>query len=238
MGRHFLCYATTLESDSAGCETTAGTHADAFHVNRVGRRGRSFVWTNRRQGNLARPQAHVDAGAFAGQRGPTRRIRPAAPSLGWLSAQACRAVLSQARAGALTESRGVMSEMGQQSGIGKTINQVKKTVGGDIGGMFNKLKNSSISEQFQSWIGKGENKPVTPEQVTQALGNEQLAKIADQTGVTPEQAAQNISQKLPTLVDKMTPDGQLPDQPVLSGMAAGGGNAASKAGVGDRRSSM
>ncbi|MEY9903831.1 uncharacterized protein YidB (DUF937 family) [Catenulispora sp. MAP12-49] len=131
-----------------------------------------------------------------------------------------------------------MSEMGQQSGIGKTINQVKKTVGGDIGGMFNKLKNSSISEQFQSWIGKGENKPVTPEQVTQALGNEQLAKIADQTGVTPEQAAQNISQKLPTLVDKMTPDGQLPDQPVLSGMAAGGGNAASKAGVGDRRSSM
>ena len=126
-----------------------------------------------------------------------------------------------------------MNEMGQQSGIGKTTNQVKKIVGSDIGGLFNKLKNSSISEQFQSWIGKGENKPVTPEQVTQALGNEHLAKIADQTGVTPEQAARNIAQKLPTMVDKMTPDGQLPDQPVLSGMTAGGGNTAGEAGMGD-----
>lgn len=131
-----------------------------------------------------------------------------------------------------------MTEMGQQSGIGKTVNQMKKTVGGDVGGLFNKLKNSSISEHFQSWIGKGENKPVTPEQVTQALGNEHLAKIADQTGVTPEQAAQNIAQKLPSMVDKMTPDGQLPDQSALSGMAAGSGNAAGKAGMGDRRSSM
>lgn len=131
-----------------------------------------------------------------------------------------------------------MSEMSQRSGIGKTINQVKRTVGGDLDGLFNKLKSSSIAEQLQSWIGKGENKPVTPEQVTQALGNEHLAKIANQTGVTPEQAAQNIAQKLPTMVDKMTPDGRLPDQPVLSGVAAGGGNAAGKAGMGDRRSSM
>lgn len=126
----------------------------------------------------------------------------------------------------------------QQSGLGKTLNQVKKTVGSDVGGLFTKLKNSSIAEHFQSWIGKGENKPVTPEQVTEALGNEHLAKIADQTGVTPEQAAQNIAQKLPTMVDKMTPDGQLPDQSVLAGMTTKIGKAPSKAGLEDRRASM
>jgi uncharacterized protein YidB (DUF937 family) len=132
-----------------------------------------------------------------------------------------------------------MSEMGQQGGgIGKAFSQMKNTVGEDVGELFGKLKNSSISEHFQSWIGKGENKSVTPDQVTQALGNEQIAKIADQTGVTPEQAAQNLAQKLPGMVDKITPDGQLPDPSMLSGMAGKAGGAASKMGMGDRPSPM
>lgn len=108
--------------------------------------------------------------------------------------------------------------------IGKTYSQLTKTVGSNVTGLFSKLKNGSLGEHFQSWIGKGENKPVTADQVTEALGNEHLAKIADQTGVSPQQAAQNIAKKVPDLVDKMTPDGQLPDPKTLqSQMSMAGG---------------
>ncbi|OLE28498.1 MAG: hypothetical protein AUG49_02275 [Catenulispora sp. 13_1_20CM_3_70_7] len=109
----------------------------------------------------------------------------------------------------------------QTNGISKTVKQLKNAVGGDVGGIFNKLKTSGISEQFQSWIGKGENKPVTAEQITEALGNEHIAKIADQTGVAPGQAAQDLARKLPSLVDKMTPDGQLPDKFARSDASVG-----------------
>ena len=127
--------------------------------------------------------------------------------------------------------------MSDGNDIGKMFNQLTSTVGGNVTGLFSKLKDSSLGEHFQSWVGKGENKPVTPEQVTDALGNEHLAKIAEQTGVTPEQAAQNIAQKVPGMVDKMTPDGQLPDpQALKSQMSTMSGGMSSPLGGGSGKS--
>jgi len=105
--------------------------------------------------------------------------------------------------------------------IGKLFKQLTDTVGSGVSEVFNKLKDSSIGEQVQSWIGKGENKPVTPDQVTQALGPDQMDKIAQQTGKTPEQAAQQMADKLPGMVDKLTPDGHLPDPQTMKANMAG-----------------
>src|SRR5690348_15489995 len=101
--------------------------------------------------------------------------------------------------------------MNETPDIGKMFSQLTKEIGSGVSDMFNKLKDSSIGEQFQSWIGKGENKPVTADQVTEALGPDAMNQIAEKTGTTPEAAAQNMAQKLPGMVDKMTPDGELPD---------------------------
>lgn len=95
--------------------------------------------------------------------------------------------------------------------LGKLWKQLTDTVGGGVSDVFTKLKDSSIGEQVQSWIGKGENKPVTADQLTEALGPDHLDKIAQQTGTTPERAAQTMAARLPGMVDKLTPDGQLPD---------------------------
>ncbi|NUR61801.1 MAG: DUF937 domain-containing protein [Catenulispora sp.] len=105
--------------------------------------------------------------------------------------------------------------------LSKLWKQLTDTVGGSVTDVFNKLKNSSIGDQVQSWIGKGENKPVTADQVTQALGQEHMERIAQKTGTTPEQAAQNMAAKLPTMVDKLTPDGQLPDPQTIKANMAG-----------------
>jgi uncharacterized protein YidB (DUF937 family) len=116
--------------------------------------------------------------------------------------------------------------------LGKLWKQLTDNVGGGMSEALDKLKKSSIGEQVQSWIGKGENKPVNADQVTQAIGQDQMEQIAQQAGTTPEQAAQTMADKLPGMVDKMTPDGQLPDPQSIRGNAAGAAQSAQSAGAG------
>ncbi|MEY9863923.1 uncharacterized protein YidB (DUF937 family) [Catenulispora sp. GAS73] len=105
--------------------------------------------------------------------------------------------------------------------LGKLWKQLTDNVGGGMSEALDKLKKSSIGEQVQSWIGKGENKPVNADQVTQAIGQDQMEQIAQQAGTTPEQAAQTMAEKLPGMVDKMTPDGQLPNPQSIRDNVAG-----------------
>jgi uncharacterized protein YidB (DUF937 family) len=53
------------------------------------------------------------------------------------------------------------------------------------------------------------NEPVTARQVQQVIGDEEIAQIADKLGVSHE-AAQAIAEVLPQVVDRASPDGQLP----------------------------
>ncbi|MBS2537974.1 DUF937 domain-containing protein, partial [Catenulispora sp. NF23] len=108
--------------------------------------------------------------------------------------------------------------------LGKLWKQLTDNVGGGMSEALDKLKKSSIGEQVQSWIGKGENKPVNADQVTQAIGQDQMEQIAQQAGTTPEQAAQAMADKLPGMVDKMTPDGQLPNPQSIKDNVAGAQN--------------
>lgn len=104
--------------------------------------------------------------------------------------------------------------------LGKLWKQLTDSVGGGMGEALEKLKKSSIGEQVQSWIGKGENKPVNADQLTQAIGQDKMDQIAHQAGTTPEQAAQTMAEKLPSMVDKMTPDGHLPTPTTIKDNAA------------------
>lgn len=82
--------------------------------------------------------------------------------------------------------------------------------GNPLGGLMDMLAKSGLSEQAQSWVGTGENQPVSGEQVAQALPGDALDNVATEAGVTPEQAADQIAQTLPQAVDKLTPGGELP----------------------------
>ena len=110
--------------------------------------------------------------------------------------------------------------------LGKLWKQLTDNIGGGMSGALDKLKKSSIGEQVQSWIGKGENKPVNAEQMKQAIGPERLEQIAKQTGTTPDQAAQMMADKLPGMVDKMTPDGQIPEPQTIKQNVAGAAQSA------------
>ncbi len=83
--------------------------------------------------------------------------------------------------------------------------------GMDLSGLLDKFKDSGLGDQVGSWLGGGKNKPVTPEQVTQALGADRVEQLAKQAGVSANQEADGIAKALPQLVDKLSPQGQLPD---------------------------
>ncbi|WTX70159.1 YidB family protein [Streptomyces sp. NBC_00647] len=82
--------------------------------------------------------------------------------------------------------------------------------GNPLGGLLEMLTKSGLADQAQSWVGTGENKPVSGEQIAGALPDDTLRKVAEQNGVSPEQAADQIARTLPRTVDRLTPGGEMP----------------------------
>jgi uncharacterized protein YidB (DUF937 family) len=73
-----------------------------------------------------------------------------------------------------------------------------------------KFQQGGLGNLAQSWVGTGANLPISAEQIQQVLGSGALGDIASKLGMQPEQAASELSQALPNVVDKLTPNGQLP----------------------------
>jgi len=118
----------------------------------------------------------------------------------------------------------------QNSGQAALINAViqmiaNKNAGsgtaGGLGGLIGALTQGGLGNVAGSWVGTGENQSVSAEQIQSALGNDNgglLARLAQQAGMSNDDAASGLSQILPGLVDKLTPDGQIPQQDSLENM--------------------
>lgn len=79
-----------------------------------------------------------------------------------------------------------------------------------LGGLMDMLTKSGLVDQARSWVGTGENQPVSGAQIAEALPEGTLQKVAEQAGVSPEDAAAQIAHALPQAVDKLSPTGSLP----------------------------
>ena len=82
---------------------------------------------------------------------------------------------------------------------------------GGIEGLLAKFQQAGMGQQAQSWIGTGQNMPISPDALSQIFGHGQLGQIAQQMGISPEEAAGGLSQALPHVVDQMTPGGEIPE---------------------------
>jgi len=81
---------------------------------------------------------------------------------------------------------------------------------GGLQGILAKAQQAGYGEQVQSWIGTGQNMPIDAGALSQIFGHGQLGQIAQQLGVSHEEAAGQLAQTLPQVVDEMTPQGQIP----------------------------
>jgi uncharacterized protein YidB (DUF937 family) len=73
-----------------------------------------------------------------------------------------------------------------------------------------------MGKQVQSWIGTGENQPVTGQQMQQAMDPNELHSMAQQAGMTDEEAGEQLAQAMPQMVNDATPQGQIPEQDPFS----------------------
>jgi uncharacterized protein YidB (DUF937 family) len=87
---------------------------------------------------------------------------------------------------------------------------------GGLGGLLDKLQKSGLGDATNSWVGSGQNKPVSPGQLGPALGPDIIKTLAQRSGLSEEELTKQLSQILPGVVDKLTPRGRLPTLAELS----------------------
>ncbi len=80
---------------------------------------------------------------------------------------------------------------------------------GGIQGLMAKFSQGGLGEVFSSWVGMGENKSISPDQISSLLGSDQVKSLASSLGVDPAQASGFLADYLPKIVDKLTPAGEV-----------------------------
>jgi uncharacterized protein YidB (DUF937 family) len=96
--------------------------------------------------------------------------------------------------------------MGDKGGMAQIALDMFNQNGG-LGGILDKFKEGGLGEQAASWVGKGENMPISAEQLSSVLGSDAIAGMAAKFGISPETLSAQIAEHLPTVIDKMTPNG-------------------------------
>ena len=88
---------------------------------------------------------------------------------------------------------------------------------GGLGGLVRQFEQAGLGGAIQSWISGGPNQAVSGDQITNALGYDAISKIAAKLGVNPEQAAGQLSQLLPQIINHLTPSREAPQQGLGNG---------------------
>ncbi len=83
---------------------------------------------------------------------------------------------------------------------------------GGLQKILSRLQAQGAGEETKSWVSTGENKPVSAQQMKNAVDNEELAQVAEKLGVSDDQAAEVLAKVVPHVVDKASPDGAEPSQ--------------------------
>ena len=83
------------------------------------------------------------------------------------------------------------------------------TQSGGLQGMMTKFNQAGLGGVFSSWVGTGQNQPITSEQIQQILGSDQVKALAGQLGMDPAQISRLMAEQLPKVVDKLTPEGKI-----------------------------
>ena len=86
---------------------------------------------------------------------------------------------------------------------------------GGLGGLLEQFQRMGYADQANSWVGAGANLPISPEIIAQVFGRDGLSQLASQAGLTESEASVGLSQILPDVVDRLTPQGQMPDLDAL-----------------------
>ena len=106
-----------------------------------------------------------------------------------------------------------LAGQGGTGALSDILSQVlSKTDLGSVGGLLQRLQQSGLGPQVASWLGNGQNLPISVDQLKNALGDQHLQQLATQLGLPVDQLLNQLSKHLPDAVDHMSPNGTLEEQ--------------------------
>jgi len=96
------------------------------------------------------------------------------------------------------------------AGMVSVVNDIITKHGG-VQGVVNEFERNGLGATVKSWVGTGPNQPISPDDVQRTLGPDLLRQLSAKSGLSVAELAQKLSHVLPQAVDKMTPDGAIPN---------------------------
>jgi uncharacterized protein YidB (DUF937 family) len=105
-----------------------------------------------------------------------------------------------------------MSKVACSNPAAAEILQLIQNHPGGMNGLVQSFHQNGLGGLVNSWTSTGENQTATAAQIQQVLGSDRVQAFAQKLGVSPEAAGSTLAQLLPTVMDKLTPNGSIPEQ--------------------------
>jgi uncharacterized protein YidB (DUF937 family) len=119
------------------------------------------------------------------------------------------------------ENQAVSSMLGSStSPLAASLLHMIQNQPGGLQGLVQSFHDKGLGAIVSTWVSTGPNAPVSADQISQALGSDQVKALAAKAGINPDVANSAIAQLLPGLIDKLTPNGTLPDHSNVVEMAS------------------
>ena len=110
---------------------------------------------------------------------------------------------------------GLKDALSKGSGQGSLLDSVKGLLTsaetGGLEGLVQKFKDKGLGDTIASWIGTGENKPISQERIQQVLGTGYIQQLATKAGLSTDEISKKLAVILPQVIDNLTPNGKLPE---------------------------
>ena len=117
---------------------------------------------------------------------------------------------------------GLMGKSGGGKDMMSQLSTMLTGKGGDgmgLSRLMDQFKGAGLGDKADSWVGTGENQPLSPDEVEKAIGADRLAKMSKETGKSVDELKQGLSTAIPESVNKLTPEGKMPNPSDLMNMA-------------------
>ena len=85
-------------------------------------------------------------------------------------------------------------------------------VSGGLNDLLKQFQQNGQGDVAKSWIGPGANKAISPNDLASALGADRISTLAGFSGMSRDDLLNGLSQQLPEVIDRLTPDGRLPTE--------------------------
>ena len=106
-----------------------------------------------------------------------------------------------------------------QGGLGGLLagGAAGSVISGGLGDLLKQLQQNGHGDTANSWVSPGPNKSISPGDLANALGADQINSLMSQSGLSRDELLSGLSQHLPDVVNHLTPDGRLPTENEVSG---------------------